>query len=209
MSATLGARLSFPRRLRKRVPTRIPENVSGGDDDVLRRLMGASSSGFREGRYITRRRVLVHNNVQLEAWAGGKPNPPLRDRQPKRRAEIQLGRLARSPNSESGSAWSRVQLAARLPQNAFCSRCGYTFLSQRSSTGHTRSNQWCVPTARPRHSVNCWNRSRRIRKLYGCSSKQGGVNHASSFPRPRHFGIVASFVSWRFAWDFEARQSPA
>src|ERR1700733_14011369 len=40
---TLGARLSFARRLRKRVPTRIPENVSGGDDDVLRRLMRASS----------------------------------------------------------------------------------------------------------------------------------------------------------------------
>jgi hypothetical protein len=41
--ATHGARLSFARRLRKRVPTRIPENVSGGNDDVLRRLMLASS----------------------------------------------------------------------------------------------------------------------------------------------------------------------
>jgi putative transposase len=41
--ATLGARLSFARRLRKRAPTRIPENISRGDDDVLRRLMRASS----------------------------------------------------------------------------------------------------------------------------------------------------------------------
>src|SRR3984893_13300012 len=34
---------TFARILRKRAPTRIPENVSGGDDDVLRRLMRASS----------------------------------------------------------------------------------------------------------------------------------------------------------------------
>src|SRR5580698_11284830 len=46
LSATFGARLSFARRLRKRVPTRIPENVSGGDDDVLRRLMRASTRGM-------------------------------------------------------------------------------------------------------------------------------------------------------------------
>src|SRR3984957_13272524 len=43
---TLGARLSFGRRLRKRVPTRIPENVNGGDDDGLRRLMQASTSAM-------------------------------------------------------------------------------------------------------------------------------------------------------------------
>jgi hypothetical protein len=40
-----SARLSFARRLRKRVPTRIPESFSGGND-VLRRLMRASSRAF-------------------------------------------------------------------------------------------------------------------------------------------------------------------